>query len=191
MAQESLKTILNSGHSNMNKIEGLTEKIMWDFKRAQREFELYERFYVGLSENAKKYLTYQSKRYKELLLNIQEIILPSVKGNCPTCNIVCCKLYTPELSIYIAGSVGGFDCVDYLLIRCDTILPDPYYENAEKNLCPFWTDGCILPVDCRSYFCIQYFCDKLKKELDMQLISKYLEKVRFVLNNFSVRECMV
>jgi len=164
---------------------------MSDFKKAQKKFELYEKFYLGLSENGKKYLRHQSKIYKTLLLDIQEIIVPSVKRNCPICEIQCCKLYTPELSIYVAGTVGGFDCVDYLLIRCDTILPDPCYENAEENLCPFWADGCILPLDCRSYLCTQYFCDKLKEELDMQLISKYLEKVEFILNNFSIQECMV
>jgi len=106
---------------------------MSDFKKAQKEFALYEKFYLGLSENAKKYLRHQSKIYKTLLLDIQEIITPSVKSNCPICKIQCCKLYTPELSIYVAGSVGGFNCVDYLLIRCDTILPDPCYENAEEN----------------------------------------------------------
>jgi len=61
----------------------------------------------------------------------------------------------------------------------------------EKNVCPFYVNGCTLPVDCRSYLCIQYFCDKIKKELDMQLISKYLEKAKFVLNHFSVQECMI
>ena len=174
----------------MNKIEGLKDKIVSDFKKAQKEFELYEKFYLGLSEKARTYLRCQSKKYKKTLLAIQEVILPSVKRNCPTCKIQCCKLYTPEPSIYIAGSMGGFNCVDYLLIRCDTILPNACYENAEKNLCPFWRDGCILPLACRSYLCIQYFCDKLKEELDMKLISKYLEKARYVIDNFSIQECM-
>jgi len=175
----------------MNTIDIQTDKIMADFKKAREEFELYQKFYLGLSENSKKYLKPQSREYKNVLSDIQEIILPSIKRNCPLCIYNCCKLHTPELSIYVAGSLGCFDYVDYLLVRCDTVLPNPYYENAQKNLCPFWSDGCILPVDCRSYLCIQYFCDKLKEELDMQLVSKYLEKVSSIINNFSTQVCMV
>jgi hypothetical protein len=174
----------------MNKIDSQKDKIIADSQKAQKEFELYEKFYLGLSENAEKYLRYQSREYKKLLLEIQEIILPAVKRNCPTC-IKCCQLHTPELSIHTSEAVGCFGYVDYLLVRCDTVLPDPYYENAEKNLCAFWSDGCILSLDCRSYLCIRYFCDTIKKELDIQVISEHLEKVKFVINNFSIRECMI
>ncbi len=166
-------------------------RITSDFTKAIKEFELYEKFYRTLSDNGIKYLKSLSGKYKQILSNIQKIILPSIKRNCPTCNINCCHLSSPELSIYVAGTVGGFSIVDYLLIRCDTVLPEPYYDNVEKNLCPFWKDGCVLPVDCRSYLCIQYFCDKLRKELDMTLVSKYLEKAKLVLNKFSIGECMV
>ncbi|MBW2334287.1 MAG: hypothetical protein JRF06_04200 [Deltaproteobacteria bacterium] len=175
----------------MSEIDNPKDRIASDFTKALKEFELYEKFYLALSDNGIKYLKSHSRKYKQILSNIQKIILPSVKRNCSTCNPHCCHLSSPELSIYIAGSVGGFYVVDYLLIRCNTILPEPYYDNAEKNLCPFWKDGCILPVDCRSYLCIQYFCDKLKEELDMVLVSKYLEKAALVLNNFSIGECMV
>ncbi|MBW1915849.1 MAG: hypothetical protein JRI86_13110 [Deltaproteobacteria bacterium] len=175
----------------MNMTEGLEDKILSDFKRPQKEFELYEKFYLGLGENAKIYLKCESKKYKKIVLAIQEVIQPSVRMNCIRCEIHCCKLYVPELSIYIAKPVGCFDLINYLLVRCDTVLPDPCYENMEKNVCPFYVNGCTLPVDCRSYLCIQYFCDKIKKELDMQLISKYLEKAKFVLNHFSVQECMI
>ena len=56
---------------------------------------------------------------------------------------------------------------------------------------PFWKDGCILPIDCRSYLCIQYFCDGMKEKLDMVLVNKYLEKVESVIDNFSIKECMI
>ena len=175
----------------MNNVHSLNDRMLSDFKKARERFELYEKFYLSLSNKAKKYLKSKSKEYKRCLIDIQELILPSVRRICPTCKIQCCKLYTPELSIYIAGSVGGFDLADYLLTRCDETLPDPYYENTERNLCPFWADGCVLPVDCRSLLCIQFFCDKLKEELDMEPISKYLEEIQSVLNDFSIGECMV
>ncbi len=175
----------------MSKTDIQINRITADFKKAREKFELYEKFYLGLSENAKEYLRSQSREYKNILSDIQKIILPSIMSNCPTCIYNCCKLHTPELSIYVAGSLGCFDYVDYLLVRCDTILPNPYYENAQNNLCPFWSDGCILPVDCRSFYCIKYFCDKLKEELDMQLISKYFKKIKNIISNFSTRVCMV
>jgi hypothetical protein len=167
------------------------DQIMKDFETAWKEFEFYEKLYLSLNDNAKEYLKSLSEEYKKVILDIQEVILPSVRKICPTCSIQCCKLYTPEPSIYIARSVGGFECVDYLLVRCDTVLPEPYYEHAEKNLCIFWKDGCILPADCRSYLCIQYFCDELKNEVDMQLISKYLEKAESILTSFSLREILI
>lgn len=166
------------------------QKAILDFKAAQERFELYEKFYLSLSDKAKEYLRKESKKYKGFLREIQELILPSVKELCPICEIQCCKLYTPELSIYIADTVGGFNLDDYLLIRCDRKLPDPCYENAEKNLCPFWGVGCILPIDCRSFLCIQFFCDKLKKELEMKPVLKLLDKTRAILNNFSIGNCM-
>ncbi len=169
-------------------MDSIEDEMMAVFKEAQKKFELYEKFYLGFSEKAKEYLKHKSREYKKILSDIQEIILPAIKGNCSRCTDCCCRLHTKEITIY--GSVGCFDHVDYLLVRCDTILPDPCYENAEKNLCPFWSDGCILPTDCRSYMCIQYFCDTLEKELDMQVVSKYLRKAALILTNFSTEECM-
>ncbi len=164
------------------------DEIMAVFKDARKKFELYEKFYLGLSQEAKKYLRYQSGQYKRILSDIQEKILPAVQRNCPTCSHCCCDLDAPQLSI--CDSVGWFDHIDYLLVRCDTILPDPYYENVGKNLCPFWSDGCILPGDCRSYRCTKYFCDRVKRELDMHLISKYLKRIKNILTGFSTRLCM-
>ena len=63
-----------------------------------------------MGEGGKRYLRSQSKLYKERVSDIQKLILPSLKRNCPTC-INCCKLYTPELSIYIANNFVGKDKV--------------------------------------------------------------------------------
>lgn len=173
----------------MCEINSLKKNIS-EFNKAKQVFELYETFYLGMSPTAKKYLKQQSAKYKELLLDIQEIILPYVKKVCPKCKIQCCKLHTPELSINISDSVGCFGCVDYLLIRCDSDLPIPKYENAEKNLCPFFSKGCILPADCRSYLCIRYFCDELEKEIDMEKVSRHLQKLKSLIDNFSIEKCM-
>ncbi|MBW1911798.1 MAG: hypothetical protein JRI43_01255 [Deltaproteobacteria bacterium] len=175
----------------MGEINNRKNKVATDFAKALKDFELYEKFYLTLSDNCIRYLRGRSREYKQILLDIQKIILPYIKENCPTCKIVCCRLYIPELSIYIAGTVGGFKVVDYLLSRCDIILPKPCFENAERNLCPFWKDGCILPIDCRSYLCIQYFCDAMKEKLDMALVNKYLEKAEAVIDDFSIKECMI
>ncbi len=175
----------------MHKEDGLMDGAISDFKAARQRFELYEKFYLSLSDRARQYLRNESIRYKRSLSEIQDLILPGVREICPACDRHCCRLYTPELSIYIAGTVGGFHIADYLMIRCDEILPDPCYENAVKNLCPFWDKGCILPVDCRSFLCIQFFCDKLKNALDMEAVTGLLEKTRGILDSFSIAKCMV
>jgi hypothetical protein len=175
----------------MHQKDSLMERAVSDFKTARQRFELYEKFYLSLSDSARRYLRNESIRYKKSLRGIQDLILPCVREICPTCEVQCCRLYTPELSIYIAGTVGGFGIADYLMIRCDEILPDPCYENAEENLCPFWDEGCILPVDCRSFLCIQFFCDKLKNALDMEAVTDSLEKTRGILDSFSIAKCMV
>ena len=175
----------------MDNVDSPSEKVVADFKMAREKYEIYRRFYVSLSHKAKEYLENKSQEYKKCLTDIQRLILPVVKKICPTCHPHCCRLSTPERSIYIAGSIGGFDLYDYLLTQCNNTLPDPDYEKAEQNLCPFWEDGCRLPTDCRSYLCIQYFCDELKQQLDMELISGHLRKIESVLRSFSIAECMV
>ena len=183
--------MLKYGDSGMNNSDNQKDKdkIMAVFKDARKKFELFEKFYLGLSQEAKKYLRHQSGQYKRMLLDIQ-IILPTVQENCPTCSDFCCRLDAPQLQIRDCDCVGWFGHIDYLLVRCDTILPDPFYENAEKNLCPFWSDGCILSADCKSFRCIKYFCDRLEKELDMQLVYKYEERIESVLAGFSTQQCM-
>jgi hypothetical protein len=174
----------------MCETNNLKNKIATSFAIAMKEFELYEKFYLTLRDNGIRYLRNRSGEYKQVLSDIQTIILPYIKRYCPKCKTRCCGLYVPELSINIERTVGGFKVVDYLLTRCDTTLPKPYFENAERNVCPFWKNGCILPLDCRSYLCIHYFCDAMQEKLDMALVNKYLEKAEAVIDNFSIKECM-
>ena len=175
----------------MNEENSPNDRMISDFQKAREKYEIFGKFYVSFSLKAKEYLEDKSQEYKRCLTDIQRLILPAVKRVCPTCESHCCRLSTPERSIYIAGSVGGFDLYDFLLTQCSNRVPEPDYENAERNLCPFWASGCILPLDCRSYLCIQYFCDELKKELDMELVSEHLIRIESVLDNFSIAECMV
>jgi hypothetical protein len=173
----------------MRKANGSKKRLLTDIKLAQKKFECYEKIYIGLDEEGKRYLQSQSKLYKEKVANIQKLIQPSLKRNCPTC-INCCKLYTPELSIYIAGTIGCFEFIDYLLVRYDTVLPNPNLENMKNNLCPYWDEGCILPSDCRSFSCTKYFCDALKTEIDMKIISGHLSVIEALLDNFSIKKCL-
>ena len=173
----------------MRKANDTKERVLKDIRLAQKKFECYEKIYIGLGEEGKRYLQSQSKLYKEKVADIQKLILPSLKRNCPTC-INCCKLYTPELSIYIASTIGCFEFVDYLLVRFDTILPKPNFRNMKNNLCPFWSEGCTLPSDCRSFSCTRYFCDKLKREINMKAVSDHLNDLELLLDNFSIKACL-
>jgi hypothetical protein len=175
----------------MHQKDSLTERAVSDFRAARQRFELYEKFYLSLSDRARQYLKRESIRYKTSLREIQTLILPYVRETCPTCDRHCCRLIAPELSVYTACTVGGFGIADYLMIRYDEILPDPFYENTEMNLCPFWDEGCILPVDCRSFLCIQFFCDRLEKTIDMKAVKEPLRKIQAVLDAFSIAECML
>jgi len=161
-----------------------------DIEYARKSFEYFEKVFITIQGKGKDYLRIQSKTYKKSIYDIQGIILPSIKRNCPDCENFCCKLYNPDLSIYIARSVGGFHFGDYLLARFDKELPTPIFKNMEKNLCPFWAHGCTLPLDCRSYICIRYFCDRLKKEVDMQVVSEHLNKIKNLLMDFSIQVCL-
>jgi len=174
----------------MKTAEPLNPTVLEDFRQARIKFELYEKFYLGLTKTAKAYLREQSAEYKKIVSDIQTIILPSVKTLCPACYPNCCRLSAPEKSVYIAGSVGCFSYVDYMLVRCETELPAPDYKNAENNLCPFSKQGCILPADCRSLTCIEYFCDKLLEEIDGKLIAKHVEKAKYIIRHFSTEDCM-
>jgi hypothetical protein len=174
----------------MGKLDKMADEIRKDQETARGEFEFYENVYEKLSERAREYLKPRSREYKRTLADIREMILPAVSKICSVCQSTCCLLYNQERSIYMAKTIGGFSFIDYLLSRCDTVLPEPHYQNVEKNLCPFWDDGCILPVDARSYLCVRYFCDKIKKELDMKAVSRHLEKLKSMLSDLTLRELM-
>jgi hypothetical protein len=170
-------------------MNNLQRELQHDIQLARKKFEGYEKLYRGLTGGGKEYLQNESQIYKRTVLNIQELILPAIRRNCPSC-INCCKLETPELSIYIAGSLGCFEFIDYILVRCDTVLPIPNFTNMEKNLCAFWADGCVLPYDCRSFSCTKYFCDSLKNELDMKVISEHLQFLESLMRDFSIKRCL-
>jgi len=175
----------------MDQADSLGKRALADFKAGRARFELYERFYRSLSPQARQYLGRESKKYKEALRAVQALILPAVREFCLICETPCCRLDSPETCIYTAGTVGGFDLNDYLLVRSDTILPAPRYENAEKNRCPFWEKGCTLPLDCRSSVCTQYFCDNLRRKLDMDAVTEAVARMQTILDTFSIRQCML
>ena len=156
-----------------------------NFQAARERFALYEKFYLSLHNQARNYLREESGKYKIFLKEIQDMIMPAVERICPACE-QCCRL----APIYLTGTVGCFNLVDYLLARCDTALPRPRYKNMEVDLCPFWDQGCILPVDSRSFACLNFFCDKLEKELDMEPVLAALDRARAVLERFSIGRCM-
>ena len=167
------------------------EKIMSNsINNAINKYKTYERLYRNLDAIGKKYLKAQSKLYKRQLFVIQDMILPAIKKICSNCERHCCHLYSPDRNIYIANTIGGFQFSDFLLVRFETELPEPNLNNLKKNLCPFWSKGCKLPADCRSFICLNWFCDQLKKELDMKAISKHLEKIKAILESFSVSRCL-
>lgn len=174
----------------MDRTEDLRERAAADFQGARTRFEAFERFYRALDDGGRRYLAGESARYKGALREVQALILPAVRTVCPNCDPQCCRLYTPERSIYIAGTVGGFHLQDYLLARCDLPWPEPRYENAARNLCPFWEGGCRLPPEGRSYLCIQYFCNSLEKVLDMAAVTAALKRLQGVLETFSVGRCL-
>jgi hypothetical protein len=173
----------------MSNTDSLKRQLLSDIHFSQKKFEFYEKVYGDINGDGKKYLQIHSKAYKNKALELRKIIQPYINKNCPRCD-GCCKLYDPELSIYMSDSIGGFEFIDYLLVRCDTILPDINVKNMDDNVCAFWVYGCSLPDDCRSFTCMHWFCDTLKEELDMKVISKHLGVLESVIKNFSVQKCL-
>ncbi len=168
----------------------MQKKILQDSELARQQFEMFERIYRNLKVAEKKYLKSNSIEYKKILASIQEIILPTIQNNCSVCKTSCCRLYGSGTNVYAAGTVGCFKMSDFLLVRCDTILPEPKYENAKKNLCPFWAHGCMLPLDGRSFTCVQYFCDNIAKELDMKKIARHLEQADSIVDKCSPQKLL-
>lgn len=165
----------------------LNKKILCECKSAREVFQAFELAYRLLRPDDLKYLREQSAAYKRAVQAVQELILPVVRKECPSCAYgTCCRLHSPELSIYIAKSIGCFTLVDYLLVRCDTELPEPDFNNAARNLCAFWDNGCRLKPDCRSLLCLQFFCEPLRQYLDMDSVNRRLAAVHSVVSNFSM-----
>ena len=169
----------------------MKKNILRDCNFAREEFKAFEFVYRVLRPEDLVYLREQSAAYKRAVQAVQELILPVVRKNCPSCAFgTCCHLHSPELSIYIAKSIGGFNAVDYLLIRCDTELPEPNFDNSDRNLCAFWDNGCRLKPDSRSLLCLQFFCEPLRHDLDMDLVNKRIAAVQSVVEHFSVGQLL-
>jgi hypothetical protein len=169
----------------------LNKNLLLDCDAARGKFASFEFAYRVLRPDDIKYLRKKSVAYKKAILAVQELILPAVHKHCPRCDYgTCCRLYTPELSIYIAGSVGCFTVLDYLLVRCDTELPEPNFDNNQHNLCVFWDNGCRLRLDCRSLLCLKFFCEPICRDLDMDLVSKRIAAVQSVVDNFSISQLL-
>jgi hypothetical protein len=88
----------------MHKANDSNERLLTDTKLAQKKFECYEKIYIGLAEGGKRYLRSQSKLYKERVTDIQKLILPALKRNCPTC-INCCKLLQVALDVFTSQTI--------------------------------------------------------------------------------------
>lgn len=162
-------------------------RILKECSLARERYESFELAYRVLQPEGKAYLRRQSEAYKKAVLDLQRLILPVVRRLCPACpHGTCCRLQSPDLKIYIARTVGGFELTDYLLARDGEKLPAPDYANNSENLCAFWDRGCRLPSAARSLLCLQYFCPSLRRELDMDLIELRLGKIRSIANGFSL-----
>lgn len=167
----------------------LINRILEDCSGAREQFELFEIAYRVLRPAGKAYLRRQSAAYKNAVLDLQKMILPVVRRICPDCaQGTCCRLQSPDLKIYIARTVGGFELVDYLLARDGRKLPAPDYANNRENLCAFWDQGCRLSPATRSLLCLQYFCPSLRRELDMDQVESRLDRIRSIVNGFSLAQ---
>ncbi|MCX6558545.1 MAG: hypothetical protein NTW95_14125 [Candidatus Aminicenantes bacterium] len=169
----------------------MSKKIVRDCESAREKFQAFEFAYHVMRPDDLRYLREQSSVYKRAVMAVQELILPAVRKNCPHCPYgTCCRLSSPELSIYIAGSVGCFNLTDYLLTRCGCELPEPNFANNRRNLCAFWDNDCRLQPDCRSLLCLQFFCEPLRRDLDMDLVNKRVAAAQSVVNNFSIGQLL-
>jgi hypothetical protein len=163
------------------------KNLLHDFESAQEKFKAFEFTYRVLRPGDLIYLRERSAAYKKAVKEIQKLILPAVRKHCPHCRYgTCCRLNTPELSIYIAGTIGCFNLTDYLLVRCDTELPAPDFSNGFRNLCQFWDNGCRLQPNCRSLLCLRFFCEPIRQDLNMELVNERIAAAQFVVDNFSL-----
>jgi len=166
------------------------DTILRDCNRAKEKLRLFEFPYRALRPEDLAYLREQSAAYKRAVLAVQELILPAVNRHCPSCAQICCRLHAPEHQVYIAGTVGCFQLVDYLLVRCDTDLPVPDFDRTGQNLCAFWDNGCPLRPDCRSLTCLQWFCEPIRQDLDMEAVNERIVAVKTIVDRFSLRQLL-
>ena len=90
----------------------MNKKLLHDCDAAREKFAAFEFAYRVLRPDDLLYLRKQSVAYKKAVPAVQELILPAVRKYCPRCAYgTCCQLSTPELNIYIAGSVGCFTAI--------------------------------------------------------------------------------
>jgi hypothetical protein len=165
----------------------LNENILRENEFAQKKYRSFEFAFHVLQKDDLFYLREQSVAYRKAVQAIQKLIMPKVGTVCPRCpHGTCCRLYSPELNIYIAGSVGGFGLTDYLLVRCAGELPEPNFANSRLNLCAFWDNGCRLKPDSRSLLCLQYFCEPLRRVLEMEIVNRRVAELKVVVKNFSM-----
>jgi len=154
---------------------------------AIEKYRGFELAYRLLKDDNLAYLREKSRAYKKAVRELQELILPAVKAECPQCEYgTCCRLYSSKLKIYIARSIGGFDFEDFLLARCDSKFPEPDLTNRARNFCAFWDNGCRLDAGCRSLLCLGFFCEPLQNRLEMDEVNRKLAVVQDVVENFSL-----
>lgn len=144
----------------------LIKRYWQDWGSAQEKYQAFEFAYQLLRPEDLKYLRERSLAYKKSVLALQALFLPAVSRVCPTCPFgTCCRLHSPRLKIYIAGSLGCFRLEDYLLVRCGTELPAADLSNAEKNLCAFWDNGCRLPPRLPEHHVFEVYMQAIKRRV--------------------------
>lgn len=162
------------------------------YEEAQRRHAGFEKLYRSIKARDPSYLEERSRAYKQILTEIAALVMPATSAQCPSCPHLCCRLVAPELKIGLFGSIGAFGCTDFLLARCDADWPAPRMENADENLCAFFSreGGCVLPWDCRSFLCTHWFCDRLSAELDMPRVGALVDQLREVIDGFEMQRCL-
>jgi hypothetical protein len=174
----------------MDQADNPEARLLSDIAAAKSMYEGFEAIYAGIESQGKRYLQARSQEYRKTLMDAQDAILHATRKHCPNCG-GCCAVSAPELNVYTARSTGCFQFIDYVLARCDTELPKPQYANMTHNRCAYLADnGCSLPLDCRSYTCTRYVCEKITKDLDVEVFAERIKALKSVIDQFSVLACL-
>ena len=171
-------------------VSGLENQIEIDLKRGLENLRIFEKIYLNLTSDALEYLKKYSSLYRLKISEIQKLILPEVKRICSKCEEHCCKLFSVRHNIYLARVPGGFSFKEFLLARYNNPRFKLRVENPGENLCPFWKNGCQIPEDSRSLLCISWFCEDLKKGLNMDKIALLVEEAEVLVKEFSLKKCL-